>query len=60
MACNAFICTILFDLSESSKIAFFNDLVERIIEAKVVFYALFRDFDLNYPQVKTFKYDKLR
>ena len=53
MACNAFICTILFGLLESSKIALFKDLVRKIIEAKVskmAFFALYRDFELNYLQ----------
>ena len=53
MACNRFICTILFGLLESSKITLFKDLVGKIIEAKVreiTFFSLFRDFELNYLQ----------
>ena len=47
MTCNPFICTILFGLSELSKITLFKDLVGKIIEAKVAengyFFALFPD-----------------
>ena len=52
MACNTFICTILFGLLESPKITLFKDLVGKIIEDKCAengyFFALFRDFELNY------------
>ena len=59
MTCNTFICTILVDLLESTKISSFKDLVE-IFEAKVAensffFVALFRNFDLNYLQDIIFK-----
>ena len=40
MACNPFICTFLFGLLESSKMALFKDLLEKIIEAKVAEIAL--------------------
>ena len=59
MACNLFICTIIFNLLESTKITLFKDLLEKQIEAKVAengfFFALFRDFELNYLQDKIFK-----
>ena len=35
MACDTFICTILFGLLESSRITLFKDLVEKIIEVKI-------------------------
>ena len=46
MACYTFICTILFGLSESSKLIVFKDQFGKIFEAKVAendFFALFRD-----------------
>ena len=52
MIYNTFICTILFDISESSKmIALFIDFILKIIEFKVTEKskkAIFRDFGLNY------------
>ena len=47
MECNAFICTIVFGILESSKIALFKDLLGKIFEAK--------DFELNYLQDKFVK-----
>ena len=46
MACNTFICIILFGLAESSKskITLFKDLIGKKIE----FFSLFRDFKFNY------------
>ena len=44
MSCNTFICTILFNLSELSKITLFKDLVEKIIEAKVAENGFFLHF----------------
>ena len=61
IVCNTFIRTILFDLSESSKITLFIDCLIgklRIIEVKVAengIFAIFRDFKLNYLQDKIFK-----
>ena len=57
MTCNPFICTILFGLSELSKITLFKDLVGKIIEAKVAemaFFALFRDIISNYAIILTY------
>ena len=54
IACNPFICTILFGILESSEIILFKDLVGKIIRGKL-FFALFRDFELNYLQDKLFK-----
>ena len=47
MECNAFMCTIVFGILESSKIALFKDLLGKIFEAK--------DFELNYLQDKFVK-----
>ena len=56
MACNTFICTIIFCLLESSKIILFKDLFGNIFEAKVAendfIFAFFRDFELNYLLVR--------
>ena len=56
MICDTFICTVLFGLLESPKITLFNDLFMGIIKVKVtengIYFALFRDFKLNYPQKK--------
>ena len=64
IACNTFICTIRFGLSESSKITLFKDLIEKIIEAKksrnLPFFAFFRDFELDYFQDKIFKKGNLK
>ena len=52
MACNPFICTILFNLSESSKITLFKNVILEIIESKVKKKskkkAISHDFGLNY------------
>ena len=49
MTCNPLICTILFDLSESSKIIVFKDFIMEIIEIKVTEKSKKkRDFGLNY------------
>ena len=43
MTCNTFICTLILGLFGSSKITLFEDLVGKIIEAKVAaFFALFQ------------------
>ena len=49
MACNAFICTILFGLSESSKNTVFKHFIPEIIESrKSAKKAIFCEFGLNY------------
>ena len=55
IACNTFICAILFGLLESQKIALFKYLTRKIIEAKIAKIALFRNFELDYLQDKTVK-----
>ena len=58
MACNTFMYTSLFGLSESSNITIFEDLGGKIIEVKVAekgFFCFFPRFDLNYLQNKIFK-----
>ena len=59
MTCNKLVCRVLFGLLESSKITLFKDLIGKIIAGKVpangFFFALFRDFELNYLYDKIFK-----
>ena len=44
MACDTFICTILFGLLESSKMTLFNDLLEKIFEAEFAWNGFFFSF----------------
>ena len=60
MACNTFICAIIFAPLESPKISLLKDLVGKLIEAKIAenylfFFAFFRYFELNYLQDKIFR-----
>ena len=47
MACNTFVCTILYGLLESSKKNLLKDLVEKITEAKVAENDFYSPFSVN-------------